>query len=252
MCKIDKIAPIRDVLVSYLSGVLMRVEIGNSWKGISGQENKISQRPQVNVMTNFNEDVWKASSRREFLASIASVGMGVAALGLSSSVDAATTPQQPAADTGHAYPFPSPHANTEKEFREAVIPIATLSHLISEFALDRATRRDAKEFANFELRETIAVLAILKAAGTPVPPFDATIKSILASVKSAKGTDFDKAYIGAELAGHEYLRDLAESYLTNSAAATSPGELHVRDLASLSLVLFKEHVVLAKDIKGKL
>lgn len=204
------------------------------------------------TMTDHNAGAREGNSRREFLVSVACVGLGVAVMGLSGSAKAATTPDQPEADSGHTYPFATPDAATEKDFREAVLPIATLSHLISEIAVDRATRPDTKEFANFELRETITVLALLKAAGTPVRPLSATIKSILASVKSSTGANFDKSYIGAQVAGHEYLRDLAEAYLSNSSAATSPSELHVRDLASLSLVLFKEHIVLAKDVKGKL
>ena len=203
-------------------------------------------------MNDSNNDTQGPNTRRAFLASVAAAGLGVAALGLSGAVEAATTPQQPEADSGHNYPFPMPQATTEKEYREGIIPIVSLSHIISELAVDRAVHADTKEFANFELRETIAVLGILKAAGTPTPPFDATVNSILVKVKSSHGIDFDKAYIGALEGGHEYLRDLTELYLSNSDADSSPVELHVRDLAKISLAFFKEHLVIAKRIKSTL
>jgi len=52
----------------------------------------------------------------------------------------------------------------------------------------------------------------------------------------------------AELVNHEFLRDLAESYLSNAPGSAGPAETQVRNLATLALTAFKEHVVLAKNI----
>src|SRR3978361_461454 len=95
---------------------------------------------------------------------------------------------------------------------------AMLSLLTSEIAVDKATNAMAKEFANFELREAIGVTTVLKQLNTPVPPMDANSTAILQKIKSTPmGNDFDKAYIQAQLATHEFLRDLADVYLKNSA-----------------------------------
>lgn len=189
-----------------------------------------------------------ALSRRGLLTGAAVAGLGVAAMGLAQIAQASDTPKQPEADTGHDYPMPAPHAKTEKDFRMGVIGPATLSHLTSMIAVDRATDPAAKEFANFELREAIGVLAVLKDMGTPTPPMDATAKATLAKIKAAQGAAFDKAYITAQLANHEFLRDLADGYLKNSAGHTSMAEKHGRHMATLTLGVFKEHVVHTKNI----
>jgi putative membrane protein len=187
------------------------------------------------------------NSRREFLTQIAAAGLGVAALSLTLPAEAALTPDQPAADSGHHYPLTKIYPKTGKEFGEGILGLVSVSKIISGIGVDRATNSSVKEYANFELRETIAILTILN-GGQLASSLNKTLKSILASVKSAQGAAFDKGYIGAQLAGHEWLRDTAEIYLKNSEGATSEGEKHARDLATLSLAFIKEHIVLAKDI----
>lgn len=203
-------------------------------------------------MSDIDQNIPVPNPRRAFLTRIAGAGLGAAALGLAASAHAATKPQQPAADTGHDYPMAAPHAMTEKQFRMGVIGPATLSHLVSEMAVDRATNPAVKEFANFELREAIAILAVLKDLGTPTPPMDAKAKATLAKIQSSQGAAFDKAYITAQLANHEFLRDLAQTYLGNSMGHTSMPEKHGRHLATLALSTFKEHVVHCKNIKAEL
>ena len=193
-----------------------------------------------------------SGGRRAFLMQLAVTGLATSALGIAGTTQAVSAPQQPqqpAADSGRSYPMPSPNAKTEKEFRMGVIGPATLSLETSQIAITKATNAKAKEFANFELREAIAVTSVLKGLGTPVPPMDAQAKATLKKIKDTpKGAAFDKAYIMAQTANHEFLRDLATSYLKNSAAATGMPEMHGRNLATLSLATFKEHVVITKDI----
>lgn len=200
--------------------------------------------------TNEQEEILRGVvNRRAFLTRLAATGLGAAAFGLVRTTQAANAPKQPEADTGHDYPMPTPHARTEAQFRLGVIGPAMLSLLTSRIAVDKATNAAAKEFANFELREAIAVTTVLKSLNTPVPPMDAKSRAILQKIKTTPpGEAFDKAYITAQLANHEFLRDLAENYLKNSAGHTGMAEMHGRHLATLSLATFKEHVVHTKNI----
>ncbi|BDI28620.1 hypothetical protein CCAX7_006710 [Capsulimonas corticalis] len=200
--------------------------------------------------THESEEIAQDSpGRRAFLTRMAAAGLGVAAMGLAQKAQAAMAPHQPEADTGHNYLMPSPHATTEKQFRMGVIGPATLSLLTSQIAVDKATDPAAKEFANFELREAIGVTTVLKSLNTPTPPMDAKARATLQKIKTLPaGADFDKTYISAQLANHEFLRDLAETYLANSTGHTSMPEMHGRHLAMLALATFKEHVVHTKNI----
>ncbi len=147
----------------------------------------------------------------------------------------------------------APMASNEKEFRMGVIGPAELSLATSQIAVGKATNKDAKEFAGFELTEAIAVTSVLKDLGTPVPPMDAKAKATLNKIKTAKpGMDFDKAYIQAQLENHEFLRDLAQNYLKNAAGKTGAAENQTRHLATLALAVFKEHVAITSRILGEL
>ena len=204
------------------------------------------------VATVANENAPVPMNRRTLLTQAAVAGIGAGVLGLSTSASpaqASTTPQQPEAESGHDYPMPTPNAKNEKQYRVGVLGPATLSLLTSQIAVDKATDPATKEFANFELREAIAVTTVLKSLNTPVPPMDANAKATLAKIKAApKGAEFDKAYITAQLANHEFLRDLTTSYLKNTTGQTSMAEMHGRHLATLAQSTFKEHVVHTKNI----
>ena len=145
-------------------------------------------------------------------------------------------------------------AMNEKEFRTKVLGPAELSIATSQIAVDRATNKNAKEFAGFELIEAIAVTKVLKDLGTEVPPMDSKSKVTLDKIKNtAKGLEFDKAYIIAQLKNHEFLKDLAENYLKNSSDIKgNVAEMHGRNLATLALATFKEHVAITKRISEEL
>lgn len=139
-------------------------------------------------------------------------------------------------------------APNEKAFRMGVIGPAILSLATSEIALTKASNKNAKEFAGFELTEAIAVTGVLKDLGTPVPPMDVKAKATLAKIKNTPaGLEFDKIYIAAQLENHEFLRDLAAGYISKGklpGAAENQGT----HLATLSLAVFKEHVAITKRI----
>jgi predicted outer membrane protein len=142
-------------------------------------------------------------------------------------------------------------ALTEKDFRNGVMPRAQLSVMASQLAVDKATQANAKEFAGFELEEAIAVVKVLKSLNTPTQPISAEGSAFIEKLKSASGNEFDKLYMQAELTNHEFLRDLAKSYLDNSEGKTSAAEKEIQHLATLTLFAFHEHVALCKRIYGE-
>lgn len=146
----------------------------------------------------------------------------------------------------------NPMASNEKEFRMGVIGPAELSLVTSQIAVTKATNKNAKEFAGFELAEAIAVTGVLKDLGTPVPVMDAKGKATLAKIKNTPaGPEFDKIYITAQLENHEFLRDLAASYISKGKLAGA-AENQGRHLATLSLAVFKEHVAITQRILNEL
>ena len=60
------------------------------------------------------------------------------------------------------------------------------------------------------------------------------------------------AYMQAQLENHEFLRDHTVTYLKNSSSATSMAEMNGRNLATLALATFTEHVQICKDILTEL
>lgn len=181
----------------------------------------------------------ETNDRRMFLSKLATAGLGVGLLGLS---DAA------AAD------MPMKMGLTEKDFRMGVVGPATLSRIVSQLAVLRATQANAREFARFELREAIAVTTVLRELKTPTPPMDVKAKATLAMIQgAAPGREFDVAYITAQYDNHVFLRDLATAYLKNTTPAEPTfAEQQGRHLATLALNQFTEHVELTARILKEL
>ncbi len=180
------------------------------------------------------------TDRRSILTGLALVAATPAALSLTSR-------------SASAAMVPPGGASTASQFYMGVIGRAELSLATSQIAVGKASRADAHEFAGFELGEAITVNMILKDLGTKSPPMDAEAMSALNGIKgAADGKAFDTAYIAFQLANHEYLRDLADGYLHNTAGATDMEEKQGRRLASLMLGVFKEHVAICKRISTEL
>lgn len=192
----------------------------------------------------------KTTPRRDFMKKSLAIGAGLAFSG--SMLQVLDTDAAELNETGNAMFSGAPVAANEKQFRMGVIGPAELSLATSQIAVGKATNKNAKEFAGFELTEAIAVTGVLKDLGTPVPPMDAKAKATLEKIKSTPaGPDFDKVYIKAQLENHEFLRDLAQSYVSKGkkpGAAENQG----RHLATLSLAVFKEHVAITTRILTEL
>ncbi len=93
---------------------------------------------------------------------------------------------------------------------------------------------------------------VLKDIGAAAPAMTAEGAATIHKMKTSTGAAFDRAYIAFQLENHEYLRNLADAYLHNSAGASDPVEKQGRHLAMVMLAVFKEHVAICKRINGEL
>ena len=192
------------------------------------------------------------TNRREFLKTSVK-GAAVLGVGLSS-LSLLTTAQAAADKADVSMPGDKKPVTNEELLRLAIIGPAELSLVTSQLAVEKATNKNTKEFAGFELTEAIAVTTVLKELGTPVPTPDAKAKATLEKLKSAdKGVAFDEAYITAQLENHEFLRDTAADYLKRTEGLKdSKAEQQTQHLATMALATFKEHVAITKRISGEL
>lgn len=152
-----------------------------------------------------------------------------------------------------AAPMNFANVKTAPQFFIGVLGPAELSLSTSQIASERATQKDTHEFAGFELGEAITVNMVLKDLGTASPAMDAKGMAIVDKIKTTgKGETFDRDYVAFQLDNHEFLRDLADAYLHNSAGANDPMEKQGRHLAMLMLAVFKEHVAICKRLTAEL
>ncbi len=184
------------------------------------------------------------TDRRSIIAGLALVAATPGAI--------AQTRRQTPAELGAA-PMDFAGVKTAPQFFMGVLGPAELSLSTSQVAVQKATQKNAHEFAGFELGEAITVNMVLKDIGAAAPAMTAQGKATIETIKTAgKGAAFDRAYIAFQLENHEFLRDLADAYLHNSAGSSDPMEKQGRHLAMLMLAVFKEHVAICKRINTEL
>ena len=185
------------------------------------------------------------TDRRSILASMA-LAAGTPAFAQSPVPTARPMPAMP--------PINPTNVKMASQFYSAVLPRAEMSLSTSHLGVEKATNRNAHEFAGFELGEAITVNMVLKNILVTAPAMDKSADMALVEEMkgTAKGTAFDRGYIAFQLDNHEMLRDLADGYLANSAGATDPAEKQGRHLAALMLAVFKEHVAICKRISAEL
>ena len=187
-------------------------------------------------------------NRREFLKHSMS---GTLALGLAAT--ASTLPILSRGAETISTPLDPKPVKDEAEFRLGVMGPAMLSLETSKIAVEKAVNANAKEFANFELGEAIAVTTVLKELGTSVPPMDEKAKTTLASMTAAAaGPEFDKTYINAQLENHVFLLKHASDFLAHSPKKADAAEKHAQQLAILMSAVFKEHVLITTRILKEL
>lgn len=150
----------------------------------------------------------------------------------------------------------------ETKHAEQTGMVGALSLLQSRKAAVQATDAKVKQFAEWEVAEQETVGDILKsmksgspeAQGALVPPTDEEAMAMVAEADQAKleelgalsGVDFDKAYVAANLEGHQKLLAIQEEYLTSG---TNREHLSVAKLARGTI---KEHIAHLEELQGLL
>lgn len=141
--------------------------------------------------------------------------------------------------------------------------VGSLSLLQSRLAVQKASDAKVKMFAEFEVAEQETVGDILKsmkedapdeAEGALQPPtddeamamVDAAGKAKLEELEALSGADFDKAYVTANLEGHQKLLVIQEDYLK---VGTVREHLSV---AKLARGMVKEHISHLEELQSTL
>jgi len=139
---------------------------------------------------------------------------------------------------------------TEREFNASLIGPVQFSLATSRIAVDKATNEKVKEFATFELAETVALTKVLTELGTVIPITDENTKVEFTEIESAeKGITFDKRYMKSQVANHKLLRDLTEEYLKEAPADNlDKEEVKQKHLAILVLTIFNQHIAIAENV----
>ena len=219
------------------------------------QKSKAIKRTIIDVIGNFSDlfvyyemicgkETQVITDRRSILAGFAIIAAVPGAL--------AQTQKTPPAEITAA-PMDFGMVKTAMDFYTAVLGPAELSLSTSQIAVSKAMYRDTLEFAGFELGEAITVNMVLKDIGAKAPVMGDEGRELVEKLKATeKGATLDRDYIGFQLKNHEFLRDLADGYLHNSAGAADPTEKQGRHLAMLMLAVFKEHTAICKRITSEL
>jgi predicted outer membrane protein len=149
--------------------------------------------------------------------------------------------------------MPAATAANQQQYRAKMMRVGTLSMMSSQIAVQRASNRDVRAFATFELNETTALATILREMGTAAPVMNAQDRALLNALRNARGIAFDRAYIRAQYDAHVFARNLTTSYLASARANRNrPNEMHARHIATLSLPTINEHIVHSQTILAQL
>jgi putative membrane protein len=148
----------------------------------------------------------------------------------------------------------------EMKHAEETGMVGSQSLLQSRLAVTKATDPKVKMFAEFEVAEQETVGDILKsmkmgmdeAQGALMPPTDAEAmtmagpdaRAMLDDMTALEGAEFDKAYVAANLEGHQKLLAIQEEYLT---VGTNREHLSV---AKLARGMVKEHIAHLEELQA--
>jgi putative membrane protein len=145
----------------------------------------------------------------------------------------------------------------EDQHMRRTAAVGSLSLLISRLAVNRVQNPKLLQFAKFEVAEQNTISDIIKgmmqrspASGEVVPPSDQEAMSHLGpkeqedyqKLQAMSGHAFERAYIEAEVDGHQKLLGIQNDYL---ATGHNREEL---DVAKLAKGMIQEHLVLLGDL----
>lgn len=120
--------------------------------------------------------------------------------------------------------------HADADYAKKTMHIGAFSKAISEMAEQKAHRKSVKDFAKYETAEQTAIAEVLTDERDPKPPaFSDEQQAMLKKLGNETGESFDKAYIAAEIEGHEKLRKIQEAFLAAHGMKSDDG--HVALLA---------------------
>lgn len=137
---------------------------------------------------------------------------------------------------------------TDTNWRFSVTSLTTLSKQMSQIAVSKATNRQIRQFATFELEECIALVDVLADAGIGEPAVAMQDEAALFNMKNAAaGRTFDEHYLHSQLQLHERLEIITKTYL-KQVSHSSPKDSLTRRFGVLTLATCREHLCLLQQI----
>lgn len=122
----------------------------------------------------------------------------------------------------------------------------TLAKQTSKLALERARHAAVRQFVTFEIAEQTAVAQVLTDVSNPPPvPLDADHAAVLKTLQATPACPaFDRAYVQAQIQGHEKLLMVQQGYLDDTNRRTD-GQ-HIAVLARVSI---QQHLSIRRELQ---
>ena len=138
-----------------------------------------------------------------------------------------------------------------EEYMRLMLEAGAFTKGAAEIALEKAENEMARQFAELEIAEIEAVVAVLTGAGAPPPPppdeLDGSEAELMAQLRDAPaGPEFDRLFIEAELTGHEEGLSIQQP-LSDQSEITVP--VATAKLAEESI---RSHIAMLQVIQGML
>jgi putative membrane protein len=169
-------------------------------------------------------------------------------------------PQTPAPAPAMKMAPPISASNAAEMHMKDTMAAGSLSLALSRIAAPKVKHPMLKQFAGFEIAEQETIADILKSmmmpGGTPTgtvkAPTDAELagnldptgRTTLEKMRAMKaGQEFDRAYIKAQIEGHQKLLEIQEAYLA------APDNADQTNVAKLARGMIREHLALLSDLE---
>ncbi|WP_375461204.1 DUF4142 domain-containing protein [uncultured Enterovirga sp.] len=134
-------------------------------------------------------------------------------------------------------------AEVEHGQKTAIAGAASLE--TSNMALKKASNARVKQFAQFEHDEQTTIAEVLKmvdpSLGSSKP--DAKMADVAQKLNAMSGAEFDKAYVAAQIEGHQILLAIQEDYMKSGRNREHLG------VAKLARGQIKEHLVMLGELQ---
>jgi putative membrane protein len=113
------------------------------------------------------------------------------------------------------------------EYRHGTLTISTISRRASELALTRATDPQVQAFAKLELAEQVTVgQVITNKVNPPLVTLGADDSDALEHLGSLPvGSQFEQAYVGAEIGGHQKLLGIQEALISEEGLGSNSSHI---------------------------